>query len=355
MYSYEEILDRMVKRYEGLSGIAVSNESDIMLRLKVLSSELYTSFVASEFIKRQMFVQTATGEYLDKHATARGLERKEAQKAKGEVTFKLLEPMDTDIVIEKGTVVATAGPDAKTFETDTDVTLQAGSTSVAVTATAINGGADHNVLSNTICVMVTPPLYVNSVYNQKAFKGGVDAETDEELRERVLYSYRDISNGTNAVYYKRLAQSVPGVYSASVVPKVRGEGTINIYIYGKSDSQVNKDHIDAVQSLVDENRELNVDVLVLYAGEHKIVYTMALDVKDGYDFDEVAAVVDKNIRDYVDCLEVGAPVLLAELGEVVYHIQGVKNYDFVDVYCSDVYPEKNDHCVIESLDIRQVS
>lgn len=355
MDSYEDILNRMVEKYEQLSGFAPSNESDIMLRFKVLAGEVYSNTVAAEFIKSQMFPTTATGQYLDKHAIERGLSRKEAQKATGEVTFSLAVPTDSDIVIEQGTIVSTATTDAKRFETDNTVTLAAGSTSVSVTVTAVQGGADYNVLQNTVTVMVTPPLGVSSVNNAKAFKGGVDRETDDELRSRILYSYQDISNGTNAVYYKRLAESVSGVYSASVVSQARGAGTVNMYIRGKSDSPVNSTHIEKVQQLLDENRELNVDILVLYASPLKVYVSLYMEVEDGYSFDVVSASIKQKVRDYIDTLEVGKPALLCDMGDIIYHTTGVKNYSFRDAYCADVYPTQAQYCTLDEIDIRQVS
>lgn len=355
MDKYSEILDRMISKYEQLAGVALNNESDIMLRLKVLAGEIYNNTVAAQFLKQQMFALTATGSFLDKHAQTRGLSRKAAQKAYGEVTFSLEAAQQQNIVIDKGTVVATSTADAKSFVTNETVTLEAGELSVTVPVTAAVEGADHNVLSNTVTVMVTPPLYVSSVTNNNAFSGGVDAESDEELRARVLDSYRDISNSTNAIYYKQLAQSVPGVYSASVVPCVRGAGTVDVYICGKGSAQINDAHISDVQSLMDENRELNVDVLVKKASPYTVSYIYYLEVLESYEFDEVAAVIEQKIIDYIDSLGVAKPALLCDIGDLIYHTDGVKNYSFVDTFCSDVYTEKNEYCVVDKINVRQVS
>ncbi len=355
MDNYEDILSRMKDRYTELSGINPSEQSDIMLRLKVLAAEVFSCSVAAEFIKSQMFPISATGAYLDKHATERGLTRKEAQKAKGEVKFLLSAPIETDIVIPQGTVVSTATEDAKRFATDSAVTLESGATSVTAKVTAVHGGADYNVLENTVSIMVTPPQGVSAVTNSKAFTGGVDSETDEELRARILDSYRDISNGTNAVYYKRLAQSVSGVYSASVISRARGAGTIDVCIRGKSDSPVNSSHIDKVQQLLDENRELNVDILVKYATPVKAGFSIYMDVLDGYSFDDVSQAVTKKVKKHIDSLEISQPALLCDLGDIIYHTTGVKNYSFRDAYCNDVYPTQEQYCEYNGIDIRQVS
>lgn len=354
MSSYEEILSRMVKKYEELSGGTVHEQSDIMLRLSVLSGELYNSYVASEFIKRQMFVSTATGEYLDKHALSRGLFRKEAEKASGEVTFSVDIASDADIVIDKGTVVSTSGENVVQYMTDSAVTLYAGNTSVKAKVTAVEGGGKYNVIANTVTVLVTPPSGITAVTNEVSIHGGTDAETDEELRERVLSSYRDISNGTNAVYYQRLAESVSGVHSASVVSKLRGEGTINVYICGKSNSPVNSEVITQVQTLLDENRELNVDILVLAATAVKANFSLNLEIEDGYSFDDVEEEIKRKASKYVESLGVGEPALMCELGDLIFHTLGVKNYEFPSAFNEDVYPGDDKYCVLSTLDVTEV-
>ena len=356
MASYEEILNRMVEKYEELSGFYINPESDIMIRLKVLAGEIYNSTTACEFLKRQMFVLTASGEYLEKHAFARGLYRKLAVKAQGEVTFYRSIPASTDVVIPKGTVVSTAGPQIRQFVTKETATITENTGSVTVKAEAVEGGASYNVIKDTVSVLVTPPAGVTGVKNQMAFSGGRDEESDEELRERVLYSYRDISNGTNAVYYKRLAESVDGIYSASVVSRARGAGTIDVYVCGKGEgASLNKEHLEKVQKLLDENRELNVDIFVLYASNIKVSFTFNLCVEEGYSFDEVSAEITQKLTEYIDSLGVGKPALLCEMGEVIFHTQGVKNYEFLDAFCNDVFPQPNEYLKLSSLDIRQVS
>ncbi len=355
MYSYNEILDKMVKKYEELSGFKLYEESDIMIRLRVLASELYNSYNALEYVKRQMNVKTAESEFLDNHALQRGLARKNGVKAKGEVTFALSSVIDTDIIIDKGTVVSTASADVKSFETDETVILKAGSLSVKATVTATKAGADHNVMKNAVCVMVTPPLYVSSVTNEMYFTGGADSESDDDLRQRIIDSYRDISNSTNEIYYKRLMQSVEGVYSSSVVAGDRGPGTLDIYLCGKGEKQITKEHFDIAQKIVDENRELNVDVVVYYASPRKVYINFELEVLEGYDFDQIVTELKAKINDYVDSLGVSKPLLMCELGDVIFHTQGVKRYNFIQAYSDDVYPEPNEYCSVDKIEVRRVS
>lgn len=51
---------------------------------------------------------------------------------------------------------------------------------------------------------------MDGVENPEGFSGGQDAETDDELRSRLLESYHAVSNGSNAAYYRRLALAQDG-------------------------------------------------------------------------------------------------------------------------------------------------
>lgn len=354
MESYDEILSRMKQRYKEISGFEPNEESDIMLRFKVLAGEVLNSNKALDFIKQQMFAATATGEYLDKHATVRGLQRKNEEKAAGEVTFYALELSQTDIVIEKGTIVSTMGAQVWQFETTDDVTLKAGTLSIKAPVVAINGGSDYNVLAKEVCVMVTPPVGISKVVNERAFKGGVDRETDEQLRTRVLDSYRDISNSTNEIYYRRLVESVPGIYSSGVIAGRRGAGTLDISVCAKGDENLTIDHIEKAQQIVDANRELNVDAFVLYSLPVEVRVVLGIEVEDGYSFDNLKAYIVEKSKEYIGSLGVGNPMLLKEIGDIVYHTNGVKNYFFYNSLCDDVYVDKNQHCVVKEIDVRLV-
>ena len=77
MENYSDIYERMKKKYEQVSSSEFDEASDIAIRMKVLAGEIYNAQVNADWLKRQMFVTTASGEYLDYFASQRGLERKQ--------------------------------------------------------------------------------------------------------------------------------------------------------------------------------------------------------------------------------------------------------------------------------------
>lgn len=334
MKTYDEILTSMTEKYKEIAGFEPYAMSDIGIKLRVLSGEIFGALMNCEWLRRQMFPDTASGEYLDKHAQMRGIRRREAGFAFGEVTFSVNEPQLADIVIPLGTVVATSGEASVRFATTETVYIRATTTSVKAEVKALCGGREYNAAKNTVNIMVTPPASVHRVTNESAFSGGEDAESDEKLRQRIIESFLNPSNGTNCAYYKNLALEVPGVSGAGVVPRQRGAGTVDVYIAAGS-AEVSDYQLECAQEILGKNREVNVDVLVHKATPVKVNFYISLEVKDGYEFDEVQAMCQKNLADYVSAVGVGGKVLLTEAGERIYHTEGVEEYLYSSALSAD--------------------
>lgn len=323
----------MLRTYEEESGIAPQNESDIMLRLRVLAGEIYNERAYADYIMRQMFPTTAVGEYLDAHALQRGLQRKNATFATGTLSFSVTAEEHDDILIPAGTVVCIKDSLLR-YITDSDAILRDGALSVVVPATAEQAGSAYNIIGGKFGIMVTPVLGIEEVRNNIRFSGGTDTESDELLRERVLDSYRNISNSVNAAYYHSVAMSVDGVYSAAVVGCGHGTGTVDVYLSAHG-SAVSQDVLSEVQAKLNEARELNVSVGVYRATAMSVNLYIRLTVEDGYDFDTVAAEVHTAVTQYINDLGVGKNLWLSDVGEIIYHIKGVAGYKFLETYGSD--------------------
>ena len=323
----------MVEHYRELSGFAPENESDIMLRLRVLAGEIFKEKAYAEYIMRQMFPTTAVGEYLDEHAAQRNITRKAATKATGRVTFSAGSEEHGDITIPAGTAVCATG-DMRRFVTDSDAVVLSSAQSVSVNVTAAEAGRAYNVSAGTVGIIVTPVLGVDSVTNAAPIVGGSDAETDDQLRERIKDSFANISNGTNAAYYRAVAMSVDGVYSASAVGRGRGTGTVDVYVSGRG-VPLSYDKRREIEDIMRDARELNVDVRVFNPTPIQINLYIKLSVAEGYVFNTVASEVQSAVSDHITSLGIGKSVLLSDIGEIIYHINGVTSYKFLESYGSD--------------------
>ena len=204
---------------------------------------------------------------------------------------------------------------------------------------------------NKIGIMITPIPGIGVVKNNVKFTGGSDKESDEQLRERIADSYREISNGANAAYYRSVAMSVDGVYSASAIGCARGTGTVDVYACAKG-ATLSAEKIAEIQALLDEKREINVDVRAVSPTALNINLYIWLTVAEGYDFDTVAAQVRSAVTDYINGLGIGKDMLLSNVGEVIYHIEGVADYKFLETYGSDHEVPLNRYAKANTITVR---
>lgn len=352
METYENILKRMTEKYRELSGNTPHEASDIAIRLRVLAGEIYSSLVNIEWLKRQMFADTAEGVYLDYHAQSRGLSRRGASRAVGEVIFSITEPTAVPLTIPVGTVVATGGETPLRFETLETVVIPVGGTSIHADVKALSTGRAYNVAEGAVSVIVTPPAGVEFVTNPDPFTSGSDEESDEKLRIRIIDSFKNVSNGTNCAYYENIATQVAGITGAGVVPRSRGAGTVDVYVAGDG-TEVSDEQVAEAQKLLSTLREVNVDVKVLKAEPVYAKLHIRLDVKDGYEFDEVKDKCIYALNEYISTRGVGGNVLLTEAGERIIHVDGVKEYMFTTALNGDLRLEKNQYPVTGTISITE--
>ena len=352
MRSYEEILNSMVEEYEKLSHFTLHESSDVYKKLQVLSGEIYSALVNLNWLKGQMFADTATGEYLDRHALERAIERRGASKAFGEVSFTISEAALTNLVVPVGTVVSTSGENPMLFETTEEAILRAGDLKAVVPVVSMGEGKRYNVRAGAISVMVTPPTGFEKVSNGAALVGGSDVESDESLRARILESYKNASNGTNCAYYKNMALQVPGVTGAAVVPKGRGVGTVDVYI-ASANGAVSDEELSATQEILSQASEVNVDVEAFRANPAPVWFYVCVELEDGYEFDEVEENCRSAIEDYVSTRGVGGKFLLTEAGDRIFHIPGVREYLLTKFNNSDYICESDEYPVLDRFSVTE--
>lgn len=194
----------------------------------IVAAEL-CELVLPEVIKL-IFPEWSYGEFLDYHGKPRGITRRAAGAATGEITIT----GTAQAVIPEGSIFSTAAVndvpsvDYKTLQAAT--IPETGTVTVAVQCT--QAGIIGNTTQGTIVLVSSKITGLTSVTNEKEVTGGAEEETDESMIERIV-EY-DKSQGDNyvgsAADYKRWATSVPGVGSATVIPAQDGSGLVTIIL-----------------------------------------------------------------------------------------------------------------------------
>lgn len=323
MKTVEEIYQEMLACFEQRSGMTPGQGCDLSVRLYALAAQIYALYVQADWVRRQAFPQTAEGEYLDRFAHMRSLERKEGEAAVGVVRFAANGVSQQERTIPAGTVCMTAG--LIRFETQETGVLPAGEQYVDVPVRALTVGAAGNVGAGTITGMAVAPVGIASCINPQPCTGGCDEESDASLRERVMATFRRLPNGANAAYYHQEALSFDDVAAAIVHPRARGVGTVDVIVSAK-DGVPDQELLDALGEHFAQRREIAVDVQVLAPETVTVDLAVQIAVRDGAEFEAVKESVEQKLREQFGGHLLGQAVLKAWLGNLVYDCDGVENY-----------------------------
>lgn len=197
-----------------------------------------TAMVAAELceyvlpqVVQLIFPEWSYGDFLDAHAQTRGMTRKAATPATGEITIT----GDENTVIPVGSMFSTASYNSDdpsiSYETTEAATIPA-SGSVTVPVECTEPGTEGNTTENTIILSSSVIVGITGVTNEEAVSGGTDEETDEALIARIQEYDQTQSDSFvgNAADYRRWAMTVDGVGSASVIPATDGTGIVTIVL-----------------------------------------------------------------------------------------------------------------------------
>lgn len=346
-----DYLTAMLEEYKAQMGCLPGEDSDIGIRMALLAHQLNRLDERLAQLARQADPELAQGTALDRHAASRGLARKPAQTARGILRFSRSSPAAEDIPLPRGLVCAAAGEAGVRYVTTADAVLPAGALQAEVEAAAEQPGRKGNVPAGQITVLVTAAGYVAEVTNPSPFTGGEEEEGDASLRDRLLESYAGISNGSNAAYYRRLALAEEGVYSAQVIPRPRGVGSVDIVIAGKG-APAADEVVQRLAQRVQQQREIGVDAQVFAAGPLSSAVTLALRCNPNYKGDEVHQEVKSRLQELFNRLEVGSPLYVAQMIREVMAVPGVENCRFT-APTGDVRPDERSLAVLGEIAIEE--
>ena len=234
--------------------------SNLNVLARVLAAGEHTLYAFINWISKQILVDTAEADQLDRHAAIWGITRTPAAFASGNVTFA----GTTGIVIPIKTKLRRA--DGVEYFTNAEATLVAGTATVAVTASA--AGDAGNALGAAAVSLISPIAGVTSQATVAAggLTGGADAETDASLRGRVLTRIQQPPHGGASFDYVTWALAQPGVTRAWVYAQELGLGTVTVRFMMDDtydDGIPLAGDVPALQDAIDAVRPVTADVTVV--------------------------------------------------------------------------------------------
>jgi len=180
-----------------------------------------------DWLALQLMPDTAEKEWLDRHgqiwlpANSDGsYGRKGPAPSTGTVGYS----GTPGVVIPEGSGIV--APNGATYETLEFLTLPSIELQPAeVAVKAINPGTSGNQPPGTLLAQMVPQSGVNSDVVVIDLRGGLEVETDEQLRARVLARIRQPPMGGDGDDYVQWAMAIPSVTRAWNAPRSMGMGT----------------------------------------------------------------------------------------------------------------------------------
>lgn len=235
-----------------LDGAPLRSRSVLSVLVYVWAGACHLMYGALQWYFSQFWIKTAEKEYLERKASTWGITRKAGARAVGTVSFSGsgLVPAGSVLRSDSGLL----------FTVDADVAVPG---TGAVTASAT--GRASNLAPGDDLTLVQAVAGVSGMAAVVSMTGGVDMETDEELRNRVLTALQNPPMGGSEADYVTWALEVPGVTRAWCYPLYLGLGTVGLSFVcdGQAESIIpSEEMVRRVQDYVEERKPVTADLIV---------------------------------------------------------------------------------------------
>lgn len=278
-----------------------------------IAVELTRTYMELDNVLNIAFIKTSYDDYLDKKVNEFGIYRKEGEKAVGSINV-----LGTDgTIIPKGAIALTE--DNLRFVLDEGVINNG---KVTIKATAEETGKKYNLLANTIIKLDIDIFGVSEVSN-KEFVGGIDRETDEELKSRFFRVIQKPMTSGNSNHYEQWALEVNGVGNAIVKSLWNGPGTVKVMISDSNKQPVASEVIQACQEYIDSIRPIGANVTVATPDLFNISIAVDVDLDNTKTLEEVTGTIREDLISYFKICD---EVRYTKVGGIVAAAEGVLDY-----------------------------
>jgi uncharacterized phage protein gp47/JayE len=255
----QTIYDRMISGIETrmTGNVSLLRRAILRVLAKVFAGAIHLLYGRLEWLSKQIFVTQAELDMLDRpHGGMWGITRNSAQYATGQYRFT----GTNAVVIAEGTKVQNS--EGIEFQTEAEVTIASGYADAVITA--VEAGEAGNISDSTL-ELVSPIDGVDNVGTvMLAPSSGLDLETDESYRSRILSHIQHRPMGGNKYDYEEWAKGVLGVGNAWCMPLARGGGTVDVVVKAAGANPVpSPTLLSAVSTYIEDVKPVTADVSVL--------------------------------------------------------------------------------------------
>lgn len=266
-------------------------------------------------IADRCFVQTATGDDLDRVGADYGLPRRESVAA---IVYLQIE----------GDQYAVINNQVKAIYNNLVYTVQEykkiNSSGVAtVKAQCETLGTIGNVPAETITQFVTQYAGLTSVTNPEPAFDGFDREDDEIYRQRILDYLAEDATNANEAQYNKWAREVEGVEKAVIKSaETMGAGNVGVYI-SAIDTTVSEELKQRVKEHIESVQPINATVIVNGLEYVDIDVTATVVLKDGFEPTDVKDELTELLKQYLPTVD--NTVSYLRVSDLLFSCSGVED------------------------------
>ena len=319
--SLRELISQMQADAEREAGATQLRQSNLRVLPKVFAFAVHGLYAYIDWVVRQLFPDTAEKSFLERQASIQGIYRREATAATGTLTVT----RTAGATIPVGTVFVAADGETRYSTTEEP---EVDENTVAVQCMTIGTGGNRE--AGETYSLVSPLSGVSTEATGSEMAGGTEAETDDSLRERLVYRLQNPPRGGTATDYVAWAMEVPGVTRAWCFPKELGIGTVTVR-FATDGLTENGVPTEGMVSIVSDYIAENAPVTAATTVVAPVAKTVDFVIEDLYpDTPSVRAQIEAELKSlFIREAEPGKALLISHVRQAISSAAGEEDYTLV--------------------------
>lgn len=355
------IIAELIASYEEITGKTLQPAQVERLLIQAFAYRESNLRAQMQYAIEQNLVDFANAPMLDYLGKLVGVTRLGAVAAEVDVELTLAD-VHVALTIPMGLRIQSTDGSA-IFKVKNAVDVEENVTPVTVTCIAETPGAAGNgYLAGYISVILDPQAWLLLAVNTETSAGGSDAETDDELRERIKLAPGSYSNAGSRGAYEFFAKSAhPSIIDVVVIgPPDIAAGLVNIYPLVIEATETPDEVLDAVDAACNSEKVRPLTDTVNVYSPTRVEYALTINVKL-FDYADEDAVVEA-ITDAVTAYhiskrqELGQDIVTSQvIGEAMVYGVYSAEVDGVDTeLVQEIGPTEFGYCTLLTINVTEV-
>lgn len=282
-----------------------------------VNSELAKFYIELSYLHKKAFIEDNFDDFLDKRVNEFGVYRKLGTEAIGEVTFE----GKTGTIIPNGTIISY---NELLFVVIKDIEISLEIEQNISPVQALEIGVRYNIPASTEFKLQDEIAGVTRIYNNLAFQGGTEIETDEELKERFYKIQKNQATSGNKAHYEEWALEVEGVYNAKIYPRWDGAGTVKVLIFGENNQAVDSEVIERCKQHIEEEMPIGCTLTIATPSPLDINISASIKLETGYTLDFVKESFLESINNYL--INVNKEIIYTKVSAILASVEGLHDF-----------------------------